>query len=106
MKTEPEQRQPTLSAAQSADIVAHMNNDHSEAVLLCAKTFGGLPQATAAIMTGIDGTGMDLEVTCGSESTRVRIAFDQPLRSAGDARRVLIDMVVTARKRLKELTQS
>ena len=86
--------------------MAHMNNDHADAVLLYAKTFGGLPQASAAIMTGIDETGMDLHVTCDDKSTRVRIAFDQPLRSTGDARRVLVDMAMTARKLLEESTQS
>jgi putative heme iron utilization protein len=106
MKTDREEHQGTLSAAQSADVVAHMNNDHAEAVLLYAKTFGGLPQATAANMTGIDETGMDLDVTCENKSARVRIAFDQPLQSAGDTRRVLVDMAATARKLLGESTQS
>jgi putative heme iron utilization protein len=104
VKTEREQH--TLSATQGADVVAHMNNDHAGAVLLYAKTFGGLPQASAAIMTGIDETGMNLQVTCDNNITHVRIVFDQPLRSAGDARRVLVDMAMTARTLLEEATQS
>lgn len=105
MKTDCEHHQGTLSAARSADVVAHMNNDHAEAVLLYAKTFGGLPQATAANMTGIDETGMDLNVTCDNKSACVRIAFDQPLQSTGDARRVLVDMAAAARKLLGESTR-
>lgn len=100
VQTKRQQRQPTLSAAQSADIVAHMNDDHAEAVLLYAKAFGALPRATAATMTTIDETGMDLEVSCGNKSTRVRIAFDQSVQTPGGARRLLVDMAAAARKRL------
>lgn len=102
VKTAQEQRQPTLSTAQSADVVAHMNDDHAEAVLLYAKTFGALPQATAATMTAIDETGMDLHVTCGDQTTRTRIAFDKPVRNSADARRTLIDMAAVARELLRK----
>ena len=87
-----------LSAQQCQSIVAHMNQDHADAILLYAKAFGGLPQAHAASMADIDATGMDLEVTCGNKTTRVRIPFEKPLRNPNAARQTLINMAVTARR--------
>ncbi|MFQ5938407.1 MAG: DUF2470 domain-containing protein [Acidiferrobacterales bacterium] len=87
-----------LSSEDCSAIIEHMNVDHADAVLLYAKAFGGLAQATAAVMTDIDSFGMALDVTCGSKTERVRIAFDHALKHPGDARRILAEMATTARR--------
>lgn len=90
-----------LSIQERHAIAAHMNDDHADAVLLYVRVFGGLPRAQAARMIDIDEAGMELEATLTSGSRKVRIAFPQPLHSAGDARRTLIQMAQAAREAKK-----
>ncbi|MGY0230403.1 DUF2470 domain-containing protein [Longispora urticae] len=51
----------------SPDVVAavarHMNDDHAADSVLIVRAFGGVPAAVAVRMTGLDGDGMDFEVT-------------------------------------------
>lgn len=74
-------------------ICAHMNEDHANAVLLYAQTFGSLTDATAAQMVTIDPQGMDLTVQVNGETVPVRIDFDHKLQDAEDAHHTLIAMV-------------
>jgi putative heme iron utilization protein len=89
-----------LSVDERAAIVTHMNQDHPEALLVYARVLARIVDAQTAVMRSIDTGGMDLEVGCGDETRAVRIAFEQPLKHAGDARRVLIEMVQSARRQL------
>jgi putative heme iron utilization protein len=83
----------------AAGICRHMNEDHADALLLYARTYGDLPGALGARMTSIDADGMDLAVRVDGVDDHVpaRIVFDHPLRDADDARRTLIAMVRRAR---------
>jgi len=73
-------------------IVAHMNEDHADAVQLYAtKLLGRSGEGWA--MTGIDAEGIDLRR--GGEVAR--LGFPQPLAAAGQARQALIDLVGRAR---------
>ena len=74
-------------------ICKHMNDDHSDAVLLYAQKFGDTLTATAATMKSIDINGMDLDATVEGQSTSVRINFERPLADAKDAHHVLVDML-------------
>jgi len=85
-----------LTPEVSDRICKHMNDDHAEAVLLYAKTFGNAGGATAAQMLRIDAEGMDLQVE-GSEASEVRISFDHALQDSEDAHQTLISMVKQAR---------
>ncbi|MFQ6024017.1 MAG: DUF2470 domain-containing protein [Acidiferrobacterales bacterium] len=87
-----------LSEEERAAIVEHMNQDHTDALLLYAQVFGGAPTASAATMTSIDSNGMDLEVTSGEAVKLIRIEFDHRLRNPGDARRTLVEMAKSARE--------
>ncbi len=73
-------------------IVAHMNEDHGDAVQLYAGKLLGLP-GTAWKMTGIDGEGIDLR----QAGQVARLAFDAPLTAADQARKVLVELVARAR---------
>lgn len=79
-------------AESEAGIVAHMNEDHADAVQLYAQRLLGLA-GDGWRMTGIDPEGLDLRR--GGEVSR--LAFDAPLAAAGDARKVLVAMVAKAR---------
>ena len=73
-------------------IVAHMNEDHADAVQLYAGRLLGLAGAEWR-MTGIDAEGIDLR----RGGQVARLAFDQPLAAAADARQVLVALVARAR---------
>jgi hypothetical protein len=73
-------------------IVAHMNEDHAEAVQLYAARLLGLP-GTGWTMTGIDAEGIDLR-RAGAVG---RLPFETPMRAAAEARPILVSLVARAR---------
>lgn len=75
-----------------ADILAHMNADHVEALCLMAHNILGL-EGDDWSMTGIDPEGADLR--CGGR--RTRIAFEAPVRDPEAARRELVRLTRAAR---------
>lgn len=74
-------------------ICKHMNKDHAEAVLTYAHRYGNQPLATAATLTAIDDTGMELTAKVNGETLPVHIAFDRPLKDAADAHHTLVAML-------------
>jgi len=44
------------------DAVQRLNDHHPHDVLAVARAFGGQPQATAARVTSVDASGLDLRV--------------------------------------------
>jgi putative heme iron utilization protein len=75
-----------------------MNEDHADAVVLYARVFGNIPEATAATLTAIDPEGMDLITQVNEVETPVRIAFDHVLQDSEDAHQTLIALVRLARQ--------
>lgn len=75
-----------------AGIVAHMNDDHADAVRLYAEKLLGL-EGAGWRMTGIDAEGIDLRL--GGRTAR--LAFDPALMAAGEARKALVGLVARAR---------
>jgi hypothetical protein len=82
---------PALAAAE-AEIVAHMNRDHPEAVALYATRLLGRP-AGAWTMTGIDPEGIDL----GAGGLYARLDFAAPVATPEEARRALVTLAKQAR---------
>ena len=79
--------------AREADIVAHMNRDHADAVALYAKVLLGRAGAGWR-MTGCDPEGVDLRR--GAETAR--LDFDSPVADAEAARRALVRLAEQARR--------
>jgi hypothetical protein len=75
-----------------AGIVAHMNDDHADAVGLYAAKLLGLPGAGWR-MTGIDGEGIDLRLG----GTVGRLALPAPVNGSDEARKALVALVAKAR---------
>ena len=73
-------------------IVAHMNDDHADAIQLCANRLLGRA-GDAWRMVGIDPDGCDLR----QESETARLPFDGLIRDAPGARAELVTMVQKAR---------
>jgi hypothetical protein len=82
---------PALVAAEP-DIVAHMNEDHADAVQLYAHKLLGLAGENWR-MTGIDSEGIDLRAA----GTVARVALPQAVADAEGARKALIALLAQAR---------
>ena len=88
-----------ITPAVSDRICKHMNDDHTEAVLLYATAYGNQPTATAAVMESVDPEGMMLAVTVDGAPTTVRVPFDHTLEGAEDAHHTLVAMLKQAKAR-------
>lgn len=77
---------------QEADIVAHMNDDHADAIQEYATVLAGV-DGTGWRMTGCDSEGFDLRL--GGETAR--IDFENPVKDGSDARSELVRLVNRAR---------
>lgn len=78
-------------ASVSAGIIEHMNRDHAEALRNITRRFGGL-DALEAQMMSCDRLGFVVRVKTAEGMKGTRIAFPEEVRSAEDARRVLVAM--------------
>ena len=79
-------------AADEADIIQHMNEDHADSVTLYATGLLGLAGA-GWTMTGIDPEGVDL----GRGSDIARLDFDRLVSDPNAARKTLVELVARAR---------
>lgn len=75
--------------------VAHMNEDHADAVALYAQAFC---KAAAGdwVLTGLDPEGLDLQLGDRVE----RLWFEAPLTAAGEMRPLLVSLAKKAREKL------
>lgn len=91
----------TALVASEADILAHMNQDHADAVALYATRVLGLPPGPAGTqwhMTGIDAEGIDLRLAgAGGGGRTGRIDFPRRVRDAEQARAELVRLAKQAR---------
>jgi heme iron utilization protein len=78
--------------ASEADIIEHMNSDHSDAVAAYASSVGA-PVARAWTMTGLDPEGCDIVAL----PEAARIVFSQHVTTAAEARKELVRLVNAAR---------
>lgn len=85
---------PLMEAA--AGILAHMNEDHGEAMVAIARHFGGL-EAEQVTMVSIDRLGFVVRVKTAAGMKGLRLAFPEPVRTRDEARRALVAMTRAAR---------
>jgi hypothetical protein len=89
--------EPDPLADGAAGILAHMNEDHADAVLTYAQKLAGVADATSATMIAVDRYGFDL-ATIASEGPRaVRLAFDAPVGTHDEVRRAMVVLSKRAR---------
>lgn len=77
-------------------ILEHMNRDHADSLVLLARAFAGI-EAEAATMTAVDRLGFHVRLRDADRTRGARIAFLREVRSAPEARAVLVEMVRQAR---------
>ncbi|HLY46880.1 MAG TPA: DUF2470 domain-containing protein [Stellaceae bacterium] len=86
---------PRLAAAE-AEIIAHMNADHADALALYATRLLGRGGSDWR-MTGIDPEGLDLRRSSEGGGETTRLDFAAPVLTPAAARRVLAALAETAR---------
>ena len=79
-------------AAAEAEILAHVNADHADAVATIAGGLGGAPGPWRLV--AVDTEGCDLALG----ETVLRLAFERPVAEADDVRRALIRAAAAARR--------
>jgi putative heme iron utilization protein len=84
-------------ADHAAGIIAHMNDDHGDAVLLYARVLAGL-EAESATMVDVDRLGFQVRAQTGEGARTVRLGFPTEARSTDEARQALIALLKTARQ--------
>jgi putative heme iron utilization protein len=87
---------PLADAA--ADIVAHMNRDHPDALVAYARGLGGL-EADRAEMVAVDRLGFKLRVESRGDLRGCRVPFAREVVTAAQCRAVLIEMLDDCRRR-------
>lgn len=92
---------PDPLADVAAGIIDHMNRDHADALRLFCRAYAGLA-VEEAVMTAVDRLGFRVRVRTGERVQGIRLAFTQEVRSAQEARTVLVAMVREARQKMGE----
>ncbi|UPT23282.1 DUF2470 domain-containing protein [Thermobifida alba] len=77
-----------------------MNADHPEDTLLIVRALGGRPEATAARMTGLDGTAGEYSATVAGREVVVRIPWSQPITERAQIRAEVVRLYRQACERL------
>jgi heme iron utilization protein len=83
---------PDPLAASAPGILAHMNADHVDSMILLSRAHAGL-EATEAAMTSIDRLGFTLRLKTAEGMKGARINFPCEVRSPQETRKVLVEMV-------------
>jgi putative heme iron utilization protein len=92
--------EPDPLGPSAADMIAHMNADHADAMVLYCKAFSKATEITSASMTGVDRYGFDISAMTPKGPRPVRLAFDKPVSTPEEVRAALISMVKDARSKL------
>jgi putative heme iron utilization protein len=83
---------PDPLAEVASDILAHMNQDHPDALRIMARVLGE-EEADEAKMVSVDRLGFGLRLRSGARFRSCRIAFPREVTSAPRCREVLIEML-------------
>ena len=86
------QAAPDPLAASGPGIIAHMNADHVDSMILLARTHSGY-EATEATMTSVDRLGFFLRLKTAEGYKGTRINFLEEVHTAQDTRKILVEMV-------------
>lgn len=89
--------EPDPLASAAAGILAHMNDDHADAVLAYAQALAGIAEAEGAVLTGVDRYGFELTATTPEGPRAARLGFDAPVATMDEVRRAMVALVKRAR---------
>jgi hypothetical protein len=80
-----------------ANIAAHLNDDHRDDLLACAKVKGKLDWAEEVTVTSLDGTGIHLDVRGGGKRQSLRLEFPSEVHGVLGLRSALETMINESR---------
>lgn len=83
-----------------AAVLRHMNSDHADDCAVICRGLGGQPEATAAVMSGLDSDAAYFEATVDGDPVRVRIPFSEALTERAQIRVEITQMYHDACVRL------
>ncbi len=86
----------------AARAIAHLNDDHADALLAMAQALGGKPEATSARCLDADRTGLDLAVATPAGKVAVRIPYLEPIESPEGLRKATVGLARHARAKLRD----
>jgi heme iron utilization protein len=91
------QAAPDPLCASAPGILSHMNVDHTDAMILLARTHAQL-EATEATMTSVDRLGFHLRLKTSEGIKGARINFPCEVATPAETRTALVEMVKQARQ--------
>jgi putative heme iron utilization protein len=89
--------EPDPVAAAAAGAVAHLNDDHADALLAMAIAFTGYRDATSATCTAADRYGLDLMLETPRGRAPVRVGYSEPVTARGGLRAATVELARRAR---------
>lgn len=92
--------EPDPLGPSAAAMIAHMNADHADAMVLCCKAFSKATDITSASMTGVDRYGFEISANTTGGPRPIRLAFAKPVSTPEEVRAALVAMVKDARSKL------
>jgi putative heme iron utilization protein len=92
-----ERAAPDPLAEAAPGILAHMNADHVDSMILLARSYAQV-EAIEASMTSVDRLGFSLRLKTKDGIKGVRINFLREVATALETRKVLVEMVQQARQ--------
>jgi len=92
--------EPDPIGPHAAAIIAHMNDDHRDALPLYCRAFSKATDVREATMTGIDRYGFEMSAKTAEGPRPIRLGFAQPIRTPADARTALVALLHDARAKL------
>ena len=84
----------------AAGAVAHLNDDHADALLEMVQALGGHPEASAARCLDADRTGLDLVATTADGEVPVRVLYEEPIEEPAGLRKATVKLAHKARAEL------
>ncbi len=82
----------------AAGAIAHLNDDHADALLEMVQALGSHPAATAARCTDADRTGLDLVAQVDGSEQSVRVDYDEPIEEPAGLRKATVKLAHRARE--------
>lgn len=89
---------PVSEGAERA--IAHLNEDHADALLDMARAIGGCPEATAARCLDADRSGLDLLAETPGGRRAVRVPYEEPIDGPDGLRQATVKLAQRARAEL------
>ena len=84
----------------ASSIARHLNQDHVEDLLACAKATASLDWAEQARITNLDGAGITLEVSNSSNAQCLRLDFPTTAKGVLSFKRLLGATIAESRAKL------